>query len=488
MRRGICVLLTIGVLAVTAGAAAAQESPTTGTFVSSSGRLTFDHPAAWGVYESAPGRADFLAYMHLLIVDEGGVEQVFSAEGYVLNASNTSASPFSGPRLANSVSNVLGYFIAEDTAPYGDTQTVTVGGQEVAYVCTCDDPEFLPLVYVISVALGGGNYLALHVQTMPGVQAAFEEQFFAVLATLQFEPITAIPVEVPAPASGDPPVMWQISDLYYPAFAVAAGADDTLYVAGDIYVDDFRSVMGGVLVLDADGTVQRALANPDLASRADVAVARDGTLWVTDFSDCELHHLAADGVWLGSVSAGTGDTCPQQIEIDSAGNLYTLNTATSAMWHRAGIVQVRSPEGEPLREFGVDEPGRFEFDTEFGSAASFSIGPDDRLYIATNLPPLDAMPLARVFDTDGTLVVDDFPPSMRNEAPRYIYAAPDGLVYIVPYAGGVVTQYTPEGEQLAAFDVPVQTGWFDVMQPMVMLSDGSLVITNLESLVRVDLD
>lgn len=484
MRRGLCVLVMTGVLAMLAGPAAAQDGPTSETFVSSSGRLTFEHPTGWGIYESVPGRADFLAYMHLLIVDEGGYEQVFSAEGYVLNASNTGPAPSVGPRLADSVTGVLGAIIAEDIAPFGDTQRLTLGSQDVAYVCTCDDPDFLPLLYVISVALGSSNYLVMHVQTAPGVRDAFEEQFFAMLATMRFEPITAIQVALPAPTGGDAPVRWAITDLPYPVFAVAAGADDTLYAAGEVYVDDFGSVMGGVMVLDARGVVQRALANPDLTRRADIAVAQDGTLWITDFHDCELHHLAADGVLLASVRAGTGDACPQQIEIDSAGALYTLNTATGAAWHRAGIVQVHSPEGERLREFGVDEPGRFEFDTEVGSTASFSIGPDDRLYITTNLP-LDANSSARVFDTDGALVVDEFAPSTSGEAPRYLYAAPDGLVYVVPSEGGVVTRYTPEGERRASFDVPVQTGWFDVMQAMVMVSDGSLVITNLDSLVRV---
>lgn len=478
----IVTLLSL-VLAGLPGSAAAQDDRLTETFMSSDGSLTFNYPAGWQVGERESDRLNFSAYFSLFIADMGN-PQLFFGEGYVLNASNIDATPSGGPKLNDSITSVIRYFADQSLAPYGEIQSLVVGEKQAGYATP--PPDFLPLTYMVAVALGDGNYFLMELLSVRD-QAAFEDIFFAVLATIHFEPPIAAELVFPDPVPGTDPVVWQIGEMRDPCFGVAAGPDDTLYLSCMVYNPSLDSFTGGVVMLDAGGHVLSAFSNPELPPNVSVALGDDGTLWLADPYDRELHHFNPQGDLLGTIILDASGTLLTWVaELDQDGNLVSLNTEYHGEPGQPGLVMVYSPDGEKLREFTVYEAGVFAFGTEWDSPPSLALGLDGRIYVATAYPFTPVT--VRVFDAAGNPLDDHFAADLTDESIKSVYVAPDVGVYLLPLSGTALYHYTPDGERLDTVELPEKANSLLAVQPLAMLSDGSLVILGNNSITRLDMN
>jgi len=121
-----------------------------------------------------------------------------------------------------------------------------------------------------------------------------------------------------------------------------------------------------------------------------VAVAPDGTLWVSDPDSNRVLQYGAEGEFLralGGTRAGGGEgyNAPTGISIDAAGNIYVVDTLN-------GRVVKLSPDGTPLQQFG--RPG--------DTAGTFSRPTDVAVDVRGNVYVSDGLLAAvQVFDATG---------------------------------------------------------------------------------------
>lgn len=147
---------------------------------------------------------------------------------------------------------------------------------------------------------------------------------------------------------------------------------------GRIYVGDWNSNL--ILMADADGqyvgewgadgaTNSMLFANP-----TDVAVAKDGTVLVTDSQRQRLRFFTPDGelvqTWGGAgTDVGRYDGLTS-VALDASGNIYVLD-------YNNARIQVYSPDGEVIGVFS----GRLADSEVFSNAWSVAVGPDGLVYV-----------------------------------------------------------------------------------------------------------
>lgn len=482
--------IVAAVLALMLPSSALAQHTTTATFVSADGTFTFDYPSTWQVTQLArESPVQRITYLRLGIAYNDPSQSFFWGQGELLNAPADEPRLGPAPVLRDSLSEVLEYFTYDDPPlPFGDMHSRTLGSYNVAYRCTCDDPE-LPVLYTLAVSFGSGNYFVFEGQLVVS-QADFEDAFFPVIQSMRFERSTAIQSDFPPATAGEGPVLWQSVGASSPFYSVIADADDTVFVSTMIYDASVHAAYGGILTLDPNGELQQAVANPVISNRTDVALADDGSLWMTSFGGCQLLHLDRKGVLIETVELGAGyDYCgPQQIEIGADGTIYALHTPGAFLPPGAAYVRVYSPQGEKTREFPVGVPDEFTFASILGAPAGFSFSADGKLYIANGSWDAPVAPSVRVFDTEGQLLVEDFAPEVSAGGLRNVYTAPDGLIYLIGADGKTLYRCTPEGDVLATFTLPFTTDLFNAVQPLTMLRDGSLIVVGGEEIARITLD
>ena len=154
---------------------------------------------------------------------------------------------------------------------------------------------------------------------------------------------------------------------------------------GNIWVTDGRAAEGkGMQVIKyaPDGRELMRLGHagvsgdgPDLFSGpTDVAVAADGSVYVTDGHETESNHrvvrFSSTGEYLSSFGEfGTGPgqfNVPHAIAIDSRGRLFVADRDNNR-------VQIFSADGEFIDQW-----------TQFGRPSGIAIGADDTLYVSDN--------------------------------------------------------------------------------------------------------
>jgi uncharacterized protein (TIGR03663 family) len=135
--------------------------------------------------------------------------------------------------------------------------------------------------------------------------------------------------------------------------------------------------------VDPDGSGPQPLGAGQFREPWGIAVADDGTVYVTDTWNHRIQHFAADGGFLnawgrfgqpppGQAAGALGYFYgPRDIAIDSEGLLYVTDTGNK-------VVQVYQPDGTYVGEFGEPGPLQGQLDEPVG----LDFGPDGLLYVS----------------------------------------------------------------------------------------------------------
>lgn len=155
--------------------------------------------------------------------------------------------------------------------------------------------------------------------------------------------------------------------------------------SGNVWVTDGRAAAGRglqVIKYSPDGTELMRLGEAGVAGNGenrfsgptDVAVAADGSIYVTDGHETESNHrivkFSASGQFVtsfGEFGSGPGQfNVPHAIAIDSRGRLFVADRDNNR-------VQILEPEGTFVAQW-----------TDFGRPSGIAIAADDSLYVSDN--------------------------------------------------------------------------------------------------------
>ena len=289
--------------------------------------------------------------------------------------------------------------------------------------------------------------------------------------------ISANPVPVAQVVAGTPPLVWQMpvsfEDAEFSIFGdVEVDAQDRIYISDD---------WNGIWVLNAEGQVESLIPrNLELLDYSNMAVLPDGTLWLVNWFDNQIVHLDQQGQILARVGGeGTGPGqfntfSPTQIESDSEGNLYVLDSDDFAP---RGRVQVFNASGEFLREFNISMPSEDSFVTDVYLAV-------DNGYVFVADPDYGL----RAFSAEGQLIIDyslDVLSLTRitglavRPATHTIYVlSADGIFLELDWNFSIVSRY--EGA-LNSEKSPFDSGEFYAPLSAAFLSDGDVVLIDMET-------
>lgn len=168
---------------------------------------------------------------------------------------------------------------------------------------------------------------------------------------------------------------------------LALGPDGLLYVVDSVahqvqvYQKDGRFVRSWGGFCDLEGGASGCAAQ--FKEPWGIAVAPDGTVYVADTWNHRIQHFTPDGVLLNAWGrfgqAMEGQSAgelgifygPRDVAVSPAGLVYVTDTGNK-------VIQVFSPEGRYIGEFGEAGP----FDGQFDEQVGLSFGPDGLLYVA----------------------------------------------------------------------------------------------------------
>lgn len=206
---------------------------------------------------------------------------------------------------------------------------------------------------------------------------------------------------------------------------IAFAPDGTFYVvdSANHRVQQFAPDRAFIREWDSAGNAGGTLASPSTAALlgkpTDVAVAPDGTVFISDGERNLVEHYSADGNWLDTLGLGGGQdrlNSPGGVAFDAQGNVWVAD-------YGRGRIAVFAPNGSYLQDVApVNLPTDLAFDDS------------GRLYVADaqGLQMLDAdlRPLGRFWRQEGTFV---FLPTVA--------LGPDGRVYSADYNLGFLTAF-----------------------------------------------
>lgn len=216
---------------------------------------------------------------------------------------------------------------------------------------------------------------------------------------------------------------------------------DTIWIAsiaGDEVVQIDRATGALLARFPADG------ATPD-----DVAVADDGTVWVTGFGDGSVARIAA-GTYEVVTSTGVG---VNPVDVGPDGTVYV------ATWGEGGTLWTIDPTSGEATVAAEGLP----------DVNGFSVQPD-----GTVLAPSGGLrgpgAVVRIDPADGsvTTVVDDLPPVLASAA------APDGTYVVLANATGERFEVDPEAGTATSLGT-VDGGPFD---NLAFAADGTLYLSS----------
>src|SRR4051794_19087197 len=161
-----------------------------------------------------------------------------------------------------------------------------------------------------------------------------------------------------ASAAADPNFIANIGSD--PGPAITAGTALTVDSAGNTYVADSEN---RIVVMNPAGERIHMFGTPAYPGRSSaLAVAPDGTLWISDRAWGRIYHVDADGNLLRQFNSSDGQfSAPQGIAVDQNGNVYFSETDN-------GRVTEMDPNGTILAHWGA--PG------QFSSLQGIAIDPD----------------------------------------------------------------------------------------------------------------
>jgi DNA-binding beta-propeller fold protein YncE len=154
-----------------------------------------------------------------------------------------------------------------------------------------------------------------------------------------------------------------------------------------------------VRIFDRQGRDVGSIQAPESAEGwlpLDIAVARDGEVYVVDGLWGGIHVFSAEGEFLRSLPApdGLDRWAPSALAFDDVGNLYVTERHESVRESRHRVL-VFSPEGELLREFGKKGSGL----GDMNYPSSIAVDRDGRVYVNNMLSGVDVFTSAGVFIT-----------------------------------------------------------------------------------------
>lgn len=138
---------------------------------------------------------------------------------------------------------------------------------------------------------------------------------------------------------------------------------------GTVYVSDSK----GLQAFEADGTFRGLIGSPEVKVAQGIAAADDGTLYVTGFGR-QVLVFGPDGTpraSLGEEGLGPGQLVnPVDVAVDRDGNLYVADAANAR-------IEKLAPDGRHLLTIG--EPGRQN--GQFTSPRSVAVDNQGRIYV-----------------------------------------------------------------------------------------------------------
>lgn len=225
----------------------------------------------------------------------------------------------------------------------------------------------------------------------------------------------------------------------------ALGRPMNLTVAGDeLYVADYWT--SRVAVYGLDGTLHRLIGREGRGpgafnSPGGVAVAGDGTLYVADFYNQRVQHLAADGRFLGQwgttgeVGSGPGEfNYPTDVAIAAAGALVVADGYNDR-------IQVFAPDGRLLRKWGGPFAANIHgpFNGWFATVTSVAVGPAGAVFAADFYHDR-----VQKFSADGTfLTAFGTPVDGPAHGAIAVDVADDGTVYVASFGADQVEVWRP---------------------------------------------
>jgi sugar lactone lactonase YvrE len=150
---------------------------------------------------------------------------------------------------------------------------------------------------------------------------------------------------------------------------------------GNLYVTDFSGPFQKVLVIDRDLRVVRTLGEGlNLNFPNGIAVAKDGTIYVTDSNNGRLVTFDADGKGTVRIGRGAGQGnlgLPRGLAIDESDRIFTVDTTAQ------GVLIYRTPSADDqqvgyLGSFGVQGIA----DGQFGFPSGIALDSRGRVYVA----------------------------------------------------------------------------------------------------------
>lgn len=200
---------------------------------------------------------------------------------------------------------------------------------------------------------------------------------------------------------------------------------------------------GKLVHLTAEGTVISRIGS-GLEGYQAMAVAIDGSLWVTSTYNNQISHFRADGsliARLGTEGSEPGQLkFPEQIDVAVDGSLWVIDSGNNRIQHL-------SPEGHFLGKI----VGSSTKDQPF-YASSIDIAVDGSVWITSNA----STPIQH-FTADGRLInefgareYDYF--GERAIGPNYVAVSSDGSIWVS--GGSKLQHYSEAGELLREFPIP----------------------------------
>ncbi|MDE2277478.1 MAG: DoxX family protein [Burkholderiales bacterium] len=270
---------------------------------------------------------------------------------------------------------------------------------------------------------------------------------------------------------------------------IAAGADGTLYLSAnrnlDFALSDYyRHAHGEVLVRRPDGVENVLFQTPPGSTAGVVAVASDGSLYMTSHSRAPcIWHIKLDGQ-AAKVAELPSGAWPNGLDIGPDGNLYAPDSALGVVWRidpaakaaerviesaalkaRAFIslapganglhfsgrdMYVTVSDRTTVLKFTLDAAGRFGEPTVMATGIpgdDFAIGPDGSLFIATH--PYNT--LVRVMPDGRRIVVGNAAQHIVGATAAVFGRRPDDrdTLYVVTDGGAFTGGPKTRGELVA---------------------------------------
>ncbi len=435
--------------------------PLTGEYHSAEGGFALLYPEGW---ETLDFGAEVLFYQEenslnegvpstpVLLVSAGPLEQVFQRD-------------LSGATTSEEMASLILEQVRTDASFAGTTSLLPgfdVAGREAGGVDFDGTVGGVPAAgRFVTVLLEGNRGLVFTGLAQKPAWETFLPTLEAMLDSVALFPpeVTALPTAVPVtpappptpvppPTPGPPPegFAWQIkSDTRSDTTRIASPGGMDVGPDGLLYVADLAH---GLMVLDpTSGRVLRRIGQDNLVGAVDVAIAADGTIYVSDWGSHAIYAFAPDGTLLTSWGgAGSGDgefgrAGPGYIAVCPDGTLYVvdINERDDETYER---IQVFDAAGTYLTQWDLSamEP--------FPVPAGLACGADGSAYLSDfqggAVVVLDAM---------GNRVAELGDEAIGDARLGPLALGPDGNLYVATWQGwiGVLDL---EGNLLARWGTP----------------------------------